>query len=125
MQLNEGLKELGEKEVIDGEDREGGVFYRSAIESIKLPSTLKRLEEETFYYCENLKRVEIPNGVEYIGKQCFEGSGIEEIALPHTLKEIDENAFKECKNLKTVWIEEGCTLDVKKYVGDSVEVRFK
>ena len=46
-------------------------FYESAIEIIKLPSTLKRLEVQTFGNCKNLKNLEIPEGVEYIGDQCF------------------------------------------------------
>ena len=93
MRLNEGLEKLGEKEVINGNEWEGCVFSGSAIESIKLPSTLKRLEEWTFYNCKNLKRIEIPSGVEYIGKLCFSNSRIEEVLLPSTLKEIDQDAF--------------------------------
>lgn len=63
--------------------------------------------------------------MECIGEQCFSSSGIEEITLPRSLKEIGENAFKYCDRLKTIWLEEGCTLDIKKYVGNSVEVRSK
>ena len=63
--------------------------------------------------------------MECIEHDSFWSSGIEEIALPRTLKEMDEDAFEDCKNLKVVWVEEGCQLDIRKYVGDSVEVRFK
>ena len=52
-----------------------------------------------FYLCEDLKSVEIPNGVEYIGEDCFEGSGVEKIMLPGTLKEIDKYAFYDCEYL--------------------------
>ena len=76
MELNEGLEELGEMEVIDGEDEEGRVFSKCALERIKLPSTLKKIRKDTFYCCDNLRNVEIPNGVEYIGKECFFGSGL-------------------------------------------------
>ena len=93
MQLNEGLEKLGRY-----------AFHYSGIESIRLPSTLKRLETNTFENCKNLKRIEIPNGVEYIGKECFEGSGIEEITLPSTLKEIGEDTFDCCFDLRTVWV---------------------
>ena len=97
----------------------------SAFESITLPSTLKRIESETFMWCDNLRSVEIPNGVEYIGSECFCNSGIEEITLPGTLKEIGEDAFGRCPKLKTVWVEEGCALDIKRYVKKGVEVRYK
>ena len=53
MQLNEGLGKLGYS-----------AFEKSTIENITLPSTLKRVEAETFRFCKNLKSLEIPNGVE-------------------------------------------------------------
>ena len=84
--LNEGLQKLGTKEAINGIEYEGRVFYKSVIERIRFPSTLKRIEGEMCVACENLKDVEIPEGVEQIGKWCFFGSKIEEITLPSTLK---------------------------------------
>ena len=125
MRLNEGLEELGEKEVSGWNPWAGGIFWGSAIETIKLPSTMKIIGIDTFYKCENLKRIEVPNGVECIGRECFRSSGIEEITLPSTLKEMGEDAFRDCENLKTVLVGKGCTVDIKKYVGNSVEVRFK
>ena len=100
-------------------------FAFSTINSIGLPSTLKRLELETFWLCKNLKSLEIPNGVERVERGCFSCSGIEEITLPSTLKEMNEKAFNDCSSLETVWVEEGCTLDVKKCVEADVEVRYK
>ena len=85
---------------------------------------MKRIEGWTFNLCENLKSVEIPNGVECIEEFCFASSGIEEITLPSTLKEISEKAFDRT-SLRTVFVEEGCALDVRKYVGQNVEVRRK
>ena len=114
VRLNEGLEKLGKF-----------AFSGTAIEAIELPSTLKRIEAETFSWCRNLKRVEIPNGVEHIEEKCFYGSAITEITLPNTLKEMGENAFNGCNNLQTVWVEEGCALDIGKYVGKDVEVRRK
>ena len=68
MRLNEGLEKLGAKEVIGGNQCEGGVFARCAMESIVVPSTLKRIEASTFCSCTSLKRIEIQSGVERIGK---------------------------------------------------------
>ena len=99
-------------------------FNDSGIESITLPPTLKRIEAWTFDSCKNLRSVEIPSGVEYIGMDCFHLSETKEITLPATLKEIDKDAF-EWSRLKTIWVEEGCTVDVKKYVDSDVEVRRK
>ena len=44
----------------------------------------------------NLRKIEVPNGVEHIGNECFKNSGVEEITLPHTLREVGQNAFKYC-----------------------------
>lgn len=114
MQLNEGLNEIRES-----------AFDHCAIESILLPSKLKRIESWAFYKCDDLKCVEIPNGVESIGKECFQFSRIEKITLPNTLKEIGEDAFTCCSSLKTIYVEEGCALDIRKYVGSSVRVYQK
>ena len=67
VRLNEGLEKLGEKVVIGGNQCEGGVFVGCAMESIVTPSTLKRIEANTFSGCRNLKNIDIQNGVEYIG----------------------------------------------------------
>ena len=112
MRLNEGLEKLGEKIVINGKEVEGCVFACSAVRKVKLPSTLKRIEKKMFLGCENLIRIEIPSGVEYIGEYCFSCSEIGEITLPSTLREIGEKAF-DFYGLKTVFVEDSCTLDIK------------
>ena len=67
VQLNEDLEKLGEDEIINGVERKGQIFAQSAIESIQLPSALKIIEAGTFMFCDNLRSVIIPNGVECIG----------------------------------------------------------
>ena len=93
MRLNEGLEKLCAKGTVGGSGYEGGVFRETAIESIRLPSTLRRVEAMAFAGCQNLKSVKISEGVEYIGEQCFYDSGVEEVVLPGTLREINEYAF--------------------------------
>ena len=125
MQLNDGLEELGAKEVINGSKYEGEVFAESAIETVKLPSALKRIEEKTFYGCEHLKSVKILSGTECIGKGCFENSHIEEITLSNTLEDIYFDALYICKHLKTVWVEKDCVIDIRSYVSDNVKIQCK
>ena len=86
VELNEGLEVLGTDEYVpDGAMREG-VFERSALEHIKLPSTLKRIEYSAFQQCENLRRIELPDGLTTIGKLCFFKSGLEEVVFPPSVK---------------------------------------
>ena len=109
--MDEGLGKVGE-----------GAFQESTVENVRLPSTLKRIEANTLYYCKNLRDVVIPSGVEHIGKECFRDSGVEKIVLPGTLREINEKVFDSCSSLKVIFVERRCQVDVRKYVGDSVTV---
>lgn len=100
--LNEGLEVLGGNDGCCD-----GAFGSSALDSIELPSTLRTIECRTFWFCENLRSVQLPDGLEKIGAWCFESSGITEIVLPKSMQEIDEYAFGECKGLKTVILNDG------------------
>ena len=57
MILNEGLKVLGD-------DGYPGVFQDSGIENIEMPSTLRKLGNNLFWYCRNLKKVSLPSRLE-------------------------------------------------------------
>ena len=72
-----------------------------------------------------MRSVHIPDGVEYIGRGCFQCSGVEEVALPGTLMEIGEKAFCSCGSLRVVFLEGRCQVDVRKYVSESVTLRHK
>lgn len=51
----------------------------------------------------NLKHVEIPEGIEQIGKSCFfDKRGILSVTLPASLQEIESRAFRNCISLETV-----------------------
>lgn len=67
----EGLEVLGTDEHIVDEGKWYGVFTESALESVELPSTLKRIERNAFKHCKNLKSINLPDHLEYIGKSCF------------------------------------------------------
>ena len=63
MELSEGLETLGTDEYfIDGECC--GVFENTAVENVKLPSTLRRIECNAFRKCKNLKHINLPGGLE-------------------------------------------------------------
>ena len=74
-----------------------GVFEKSAVEHVKLPSTLRKMEYSVFDECENLKKIELSEGLEYIGKWCFRESGLEDIMFPSSVKNVGAQAFYDCK----------------------------
>ena len=69
--MNDGLQTLGH-----------GAFQRSEVESVRLPSTLGKLEYATFLDCKKLQHVDLPGRLEEIGANCFRESGLEEVFIP-------------------------------------------
>ena len=61
--MNDGLKKLGEKESVNGESYEGKVFWGSAVESVRIPYTLKVIENNTFRNCKSLKNIQFEEGL--------------------------------------------------------------
>lgn len=98
--LNDGLEVLGTDEYSQGNEMLKGVFQKSAVEDVKLPKTLKRIEYKAFANCESLRRIYLPDGLDYIGKGCFSESGLQEIAFPASIKTVSVGAFLGCKQLR-------------------------
>ena len=71
MKLSDGLEVLGSGECADAGQGFRGVFEESALERVELPSTLKRIEYNAFQHCKDLKSINLPRKLEYIGKRCF------------------------------------------------------
>ena len=68
MTVNEGLEVLGTDEYdTDGEMRHG-VFGYSAVQDVRLPATLKRIEYRAFEGCMDQRELTHPEGLEFIGK---------------------------------------------------------
>ena len=122
VRLDEEPQKLGGNAGSDGRRYGRRVFAHSGVESVRLPSSLKGLEAETFEFCDGLRSIEVPSGVERIGERCFYWSGIEEVTLPATLREIGEDAFKNCNKLRIVWVKEGCAVDIRQRVDGSVRI---
>lgn len=90
----------------------------NAVEAIagemKLPSLVRTIAADVLRMMEldgrclvkfltNLKHVEIPEGIEKIGKSCFfDKRGILSVTLPASLREIESRAFRNCISLEMV-----------------------
>lgn len=72
------------------------VFATSGIETIEIGGNVKRIDENAFMLCRELKTVVIREGVEEIVTDAFYGcSSLTEIELPRSLRSIAGNAFFE------------------------------
>ena len=105
--LNEGIEVLGTNELTTDNKLFYGVFEESALRSITLPKTLRKIEYKAFENCQNLKNITLPEGIENIGEWCFYESALESIAFPSSLKTIEKGAFYQCRSLKRAKLSEG------------------
>lgn len=105
-EIPEGVETVGTK-----------CFYKCYyIEEIKIPSTVKRIEEKAFHRVSKLNKLELPEGLEFIGKDAFAYCFSEnyksdtnpdlpestEIVIPSTVKEIGEYAFFYCTKVSKI-----------------------
>ena len=88
-----GLEVLGTDEYLANGGTHYGVFQESGVERVELPSTLRRIEYNTFKNCDDLQSIALPDSVEYIGKMCFLGSGLLRVRLPKQGVKAEANAF--------------------------------
>ncbi len=58
------------------------------LEGVLLPAGLKTIENSVFSGCMNIQRLDLPEGVTYIGDFAFWPSGIERIYIPSTVEEL-------------------------------------
>ncbi len=92
--------------VFDGvEEIMAGAFAYSKCEEIVLPQSLKKIHHSAFAFCENLKSMNIPESVLYIGARAFSHClYLEKVVLPHNLKQLEGGLFENCGQLRSIEI---------------------
>lgn len=69
-------------------------FYRSQIKNVIIPSSVKKIDSESFYQCENLEEVNLPEGLERIEWRALYGCHkIKTIVVPSGVTFIGGEAF--------------------------------
>ncbi len=83
---------------------DGAFLCCSHLQSITLPTSLKRIGDRAFYGCEKLIQAEIPSNVDSIGHYAFtDCKAMTQINLPSSLVYIGRAAFKGCIGLKNIY----------------------
>ena len=83
----------------------GGRDYITCIESITIPSSVEKIDDNSFDGCIGLKKVIMNFGVKEIGKQVFSAcTNLIEVTIPSSMTKIGSNAFENCSNLNGVYI---------------------
>lgn len=83
---------------------EEGAFCGSKIQHIDLSKSinLKVIPKEAFMNCNNLRFVDLPNGLIKIDQDAFKNCPLEEVTFPETVSELGISAFENCKNLEKI-----------------------
>lgn len=88
---------------------------RQLLTNLEIPCGIKRICDEAFSYCENLKTVTISDSVTGIGQHVFlECKRLEEVKLPQGLDCLHKGIFSKCEALSHLVLPENL-----KIIGDS------
>ncbi len=78
-------------------------FYKSQVENVTIPDSVKVISEYAFYEAGNLKSISLPNQLELIETGAFLGClNLLKIIIPESVKEIQPSSFYDCLSLKTI-----------------------
>lgn len=83
--------------------------------NVRLSRNLKKLEDNSFSWCENLQSINLPHGIQSIGFQVFSISGIIKLVIPSSVTTLDKLSLSGCTKLREVTIPESV-----RSIGDDV-----
>lgn len=79
-----------------------GVFEYSGLARVRLPNTLRTIDKQVFQFCSELRRIELPEGLQKIGEKAFFGSGLTRLDVPASVTELGTSTFSRCTSLEVV-----------------------
>ena len=87
----------------------------SALTSVTIPGSVRRISEYAFYNCSTLARVTIGSGVTSVGESAFSGcSSLTSVTVPESVTSIGHSAFYGCSSLVSVALPDSVT-----HIGDA------
>ena len=67
-----------------------------AKKEVQLPDELIKMRLKAFYNCNSIKKLSIPDSVDYISERAFVGCSIDQLVLGSGINEIHDTAFAYC-----------------------------
>ena len=87
----------------------------SVLQSVKITGKPEEISPEAFMDCKSLKKIILPNTMNYIGNDAFNNSGIKAIDLSElSISSINSSTFQNCKYLTNITLPTTIT-----YIGSS------
>lgn len=75
---------------------------------IKLPSSVKTIENGAFALCTKLYNLELNEGLKTISGRAFEKcTDLQEVEIPNSVTVLDDYVFSECSSLTKIWVGTG------------------
>ena len=81
---------------------EDSFYYSEKLTSIVLPTGLTTVEDDALHYCLNLQTVSIPASLTSIGSNFLCTSKVEHVVIPEGVTELKSQFLDECSELKTL-----------------------
>lgn len=99
---------------------EQAFLFCEELTTVSIPNTITRLPKDVFSHCYKLKNVNIPNSVTIIGDKAFQDcSGLTTIDVPNSVTRIGNYAFSYCNGLTSITIPKSVTRIGKGLVFDT------
>ena len=98
-------------------------FPYNLFDEVVLPKSLKTLGKCAFPKCNNLKKVQINDGLDVIPEFAFEScDSLSDVPLPSTVKIIDQQAFSSCRDLTMMPMTDSLqTIGYASFAGSGIE----
>ena len=98
-------------------DKNGDVTFNNKKYKLltDLETSLKIINNASFFGYDNLNIVKLKSGVEKIEEDAFALSSMKELYIPSSVTYIDEEAFDNCKNLKLIHNYSNIDITIEKY----------
>lgn len=87
-----------------------GAFFSCGLKNIVMPSSLKKIEDDTFQGCSELSGIELPPSLTRIEEWTFFNCNkLKNIIIPPSVVTIRDRAFSDCQSLESVIIPSSVT----------------